>query len=96
MKEGVTENSYGIHVAKLAGVPKVVTEKANEILRSLERKNILTGKKQKQDKKQVEGQFDMYNYKLAEIAHEVDKINLNELTPIDALNTLVRIKEKMK
>lgn len=36
----------------------------------------------------------MFNYKLAEIAHEVDKINLNELTPIDALNVLVRIKEK--
>ena len=36
------------------------------------------------------------NYKLAEIAHEIDKINLNELTPIDALNTLVKIKEKMK
>ncbi len=94
--KGGTDESYGIHVAKLAGVPKIVTEKANEILRSLERKNILTGKKEKTDKKQVEGQFDMYNYKLAEIAHEVDKINLNELTPIDALNTLVRIKEKMK
>lgn len=94
---GGTDESYGIHVAKLAGVPKAVTTKANEILRSLERKNILTGKKQeKQNKKQVEGQFDLYNYKLAEIAHEVDKINLNELTPIDALNTLVRIKEKMK
>ena len=94
---GGTDESYGIHVAKLAGVPKVVTTKANEILRSLERKNILTGKKQeKQSKKQVEGQFDLYNYKLAEIAHEIDKINLNELTPIDALNTLVRIKEKMK
>ena len=94
---GGTDESYGIHVAKLAGVPKAVTSKANEILRSLERKNILTGKKQeKQSKKQVEGQFDLYNYKLAEIAHEIDKINLNELTPIDALNTLVKIKEKMK
>ena len=94
---GGTDESYGIHVARLAGVPKVVTQKADEILRSLERKNILTGQKQeKQDKKQVEGQFDLYHYKLAEIAHEVDKINLNELTPIDALNTLVRIKEKMK
>ena len=94
---GGTDESYGIHVARLAGVPKPVTEKANEILKSLERKNILTGKKEeKKDKKQVEGQFDMYNYKLAEIAHEIDKINLNELTPIDALNTLVKIKEKMK
>ena len=94
---GGTDESYGIHVARLAGVPKLVTEEANKILKSLERKNILTGKKEeKKDKKQVEGQFDMYNFKLAEIAHEVDKINLNELTPIDALNTLVRIKEKMK
>ena len=94
---GGTDESYGIHVARLAGVPKIVTQKADEILRSLERKNILTGKKQeKQDKKQVEGQFDLYNYKLAEIAHEIDKINLNELTPIDALNTLVKIKDKMK
>ena len=94
---GGTDESYGIHVARLAGVPKTVTQKADEILRSLERKNILTGQKQnKEQKKQVDGQFDMYNYKLAEIAHEVDKINLNELTPIDALNTLVRIKEKMK
>ena len=94
---GGTDESYGIHVARLAGVPKGVTEKANEILRTLERKNVMTGKAQeKKDKKQVEGQFDMFNFKLAEIAHELDKVNLNELTPIDALNTLVRIKEKMK
>ena len=95
--EGGTDESYGIHVARLAGVPKVVTKRANEILTSLERKSMLSGKKQeKENKKVVEGQFDMFNYKLGEIAHEIDKINLNELTPIDALNTLVRIKEKMK
>lgn len=95
--KGGTDESYGIHVARLAGVPKSVTQKADEILRTLERKNILTGQKQeKQNKKQVEGQFDLYNYKLAEIAHEIDKINLNELTPIDALNILVKMKEKMK
>ena len=87
---GGTDESYGIHVARLAGVPKAVTQKADEILRGLERKNILTGKKQ-ESKKAVEGQFDMFNYKLAEIAHEIDKVNLNELTPIDALNTLVKI-----
>lgn len=38
----------------------------------------------------------MFNYKLAEIAHEIDRINLNELTPIDALNILSKIKDKMK
>ena len=95
--EGGTDESYGIHVARLAGVPKNVTSRANEILRTLERKSMISGKKaEKENKKIVEGQFDMFNFKLAEIAHEIDKINLNELTPIDALNTLVKIKEKMK
>ena len=95
--KGGTDESYGIHVAKLAGVPKDVTQKANEILRNLERKSILRDKKDtKESKKQVEGQFDMFNYKLAEIAHEIDQVDLNALTPIDALNTLVRMKEKMK
>ena len=92
--QGGTDESYGIHVAKLAGVPQVVVKRSNEILRSLERKSMLS-KKPKEDKKQTEGQLDLYNYKLAEIAHELDKINLNEITPIDALNTLMKIKEKM-
>ena len=50
---GGTDESYGIHVARLAGVPKAVTQKANEILRSLERKNILTGKKQEKENKKT-------------------------------------------
>ena len=93
---GGTDESYGVHVAKLAGVPQVVTKRANEILRSLERKNILSGKVvEKESKKVVAGQLDMGNYKLAEIAQELDKVDLNQLTPIDALNTLVKMKEKM-
>jgi DNA mismatch repair protein MutS len=92
--KGGTDESYGIHVAKLAGVPQEVVKSANEILKGLERKSILINKeKTKEDKKQVVGQLDMYNYKLADIAHELDKINVNELTPIDALNILVKLKE---
>ncbi len=92
--KGGTDESYGIHVAKLAGVPADVVKSANEILKTLERKSILNNKKQeKENKKIVNGQLDMYNYKLADIAHELDKININELTPIDALNILVKLKE---
>ncbi|HOZ54601.1 MAG TPA: DNA mismatch repair protein MutS [Clostridia bacterium] len=95
--QGGTDDSYGVHVAKLAGVPHIVTENANKILKSLERKNILKNKvKVTENKKVVNGQFDMFNFKLAELAHELDKIDTNSLTPIEALNTLIRIKEKIK
>ena len=100
-----TDESYGIHVAKLAGVPKPVVTRAKKILKNLERKYVGTdlcvGPASKEEGhigpslQQQQGQLDMYNYKLAEIAHEIDKINLNELTPIDALNILQKIKEKM-
>ena len=94
--KGGTDESYGVHVAKLAGVPATVTKRANEILKSIERKNVLNNKKiEKQEKGVAEGQLTMYNYKLAEIAHELDKVDVNDLTPIEALNTLVKIKEKM-
>ena len=93
--EGGTDESYGIHVAKLAGVPKNVVTRANKILRSLEKDGVKI-KEEKESKKQVEGQFDLFNLKLADISHELDKININELTPIDALNTLVKLKEMIK
>ena len=93
--EGGTDESYGIHVAKLAGVPKTVVTRANKILQSLEKGGVKI-KEEKEDKKQVEGQFDFYNITLANIATELDKVNLNELTPIDALNTLAKMKEMMK
>ena len=93
--EGGTDESYGIHVAKLAGVPKNVVTRANKILRSLEKGGVKI-KEEKEQKKQVEGQFDLFSLKLADISHELDKINVNELTPIDALNALVRLKEMLK
>ena len=90
-----TDDSYGIYVAKIAGVPQTVVARANKILKTLERKSVQI-KEDTSGKKKQEGQLDMYNYKLAEIAHEIDKINLEELTPIDSLNILAKIKEKMR
>ena len=91
---GGTDESYGIHVAKLAGVAKPVIKRANEILKNIEKKSVLNTSKKEIVKD--DGQLNMYNYKLAEIAHEIDKINLNELTPINALNILEKIKQKME
>ena len=74
-------------------MPRETVSRAKEILSSLERKSKT---QEKENQKQVSGQLDMYNYKIAEVAHEIDKINLDELTPIDALNILVKIKDKIK
>ena len=93
--KGGTDDSYGIHVAKLAGVPTNVTTRANQILKSLEKKDIMTGKI-KQTKGELSGQLDMFNYKIAEVSSEIDKIDINTLTPMEALNTIYRIKEKIK
>lgn len=95
--EGGTDESYGIHVAKLAGVPKEVTNRANEILFKLEKKNIMNGKAEsKSEKAENAGQLSMYNYKLAEIASKLDGVHLDSITPIEALNILQKMKDKMK
>ena len=41
------------------------------------------------------GQMDLYNYRLGEIAEELEKVNLDELTPLNALNILSKMKEKL-
>ena len=92
--KGGTDESYGIHVAKLAGVPKPVVTRANKILNSLEKGGVKI--KEQKEKNQVDGQFDFFNIKLANIATELDKVNLNELTPIDALNILSKMKDELK
>jgi len=98
--EGGADESYGVHVAKLAGVPNPVISRANTILKDLKESNFVY-ESSKENKTKIEkqvasfGQFDLYNYKLGEIANELEKINLNELTPIDALNTLAKLKEKL-
>ena len=94
--EGGTDESYGIHVAKLAGVPKDVTNRANEILFKLEKKNIINGKiDNKSENMKNDGQLSMYNYKLAEISSELDKVELENITPIEALNILQKMKDKI-
>lgn len=92
---GGTDESYGVHVAKLAGVPRDVTKRANDILRTLERRSTLREDK-KQTKSEImeeQGQMSMYNYKLAEIAHQLDLVDLNNMTPMDALNLISKLKD---
>ena len=93
---GGADESYGVHVAKLAGIPNNVTVRANEILKTLKENNF-SNKSEKEPKKAyaMQNQFNLFNYKIGEIASEIDKININELTPIEALNTLMKLKMKL-
>ena len=92
---GGADESYGIYVAKLAGIPNVIVNRANQILNDLKEGSYAVSQIKENKKVKSEPQVDLFNYKLGEIANELEKINLNELTPIDALNTLVKMKNKL-
>ena len=70
--------------------------KKNQQSKMKERQKAIESMMEKESKKQVEGQFDLFNMKLADISRELDKINVNELTPIEALNTLSKLKDMIK
>lgn len=94
---GGADESYGIYVAKLAGIEKSVIKRAKEILKDLE--NVDLAKKTINEKKKKitteEIQVDMFNYKMAEMTRILEKTNLDELSPKDALDVLYRLKEKL-
>ena len=107
---GGSEHSFGIHVAKLAGMPPVVVERANEIMKDLESGSrgasasapkteaappVKTAKPTK--KSNVDGiQLSFFNLEdpvLMQIRDEIKRIDINTLTPIEALNKLNEIKK---
>ena len=94
---GGADGSYGIHVAKLAGVPYAVVNRAKEVLKQLEESDISKRNTKDIGKKStfVSGQVDLFNYKGAAIATELEKLDLNGITPMDSMNILFRLKEKL-
>lgn len=87
---GGTDESYGIHVAKLAGVPKEVVRRANKLLLEIEaKKNIVNIGEIKEEISQSNFE-ELENNK---IISEIKSIDINTLTPIEALNELVNLKK---
>lgn len=97
--EGATENSYGLHVAKLAGVPEEVISRANEILSSIqssaENKIDITSIPEKTEERkpvlQSPGLFSDEEI----ILDEILSCNIDEMTPINALQTISRWKKAL-
>ena len=107
--KGGADRSYGIQVAKLAGVPDLVIDRAKEIAEQL-CDNDITEKVQciavdtKSEKKKPKhyddvdlGQMSLFDtVKDEDILNELQEINISNLTPLDALNTLYRLQNKLK
>lgn len=97
--EGGCDHSYGIQVAKLAGLPQSVISRAKEILSNLERNELtashlpkLALKQNGEQKTQVD-QMDIFEQQEREISAEIEKIEINEMTPMEALNKLNELKQ---
>ena len=95
---GGSEHSFGIHVAKMAGMPSKVLNKAHQILKKLEKSHSneeLTGKV-KSIKDDIQLQFfNLDNPVLEELKDEILKIDINSLTPVEALLKLSELKKKI-
>ena len=95
---GGSEHSFGIHVAKMAGMPKSIVKRANEILKQLETENRQEGigKPIKTVAATGEGYqlnfFQLDDPVLSQVRDEIKNLDVNNLTPIEALNKLNDIK----
>ena len=107
--KGGADRSYGIQVAKLAGVPDPVIERAKEIAEELSYadittrvKDIASGGKETKKKTKKYDEVDMAQMSLFDtvkdddVLEEIKNLDVSHLTPIDALNTLYQLQNKLK
>lgn len=101
--DGAAEQSYGIHVARLAGLPKTVLQRAENVLRGLESEaKINEVNTAGLDKIEKTPQLNLFsqtlfdNTNVRQLVDLIDKVDVNQTTPLEALNQLVQIKNIAK
>ena len=99
LQRGGSEHSFGIHVASMAGMPKSVVSRANEILNEFEKANDrkspakpVAGLAEKREGFQLSF-FQLEDPVLRQIRDEIKNLDINNLTPVEALNKLNEIKK---
>ena len=103
LERGGSEHSFGIHVAKMAGMPKSIVKRANDILKQLEtdnRQQGISGKPMAEMGETRGGMqlsfFQLDDPVLCQIRDEILNLDVNNLTPLEALNKLNDIKRIVK
>ena len=103
LERGGSEHSFGIHVAKMAGMPKSIVKRANDILKQLETDNRQQGISSKSMVEVGETRggmqlsfFQLDDPVLCQIRDEILNLDVNNLTPLEALNKLNDIKRIVK
>jgi len=89
---GSADKSYGIQVAKLAGIPRTIIDRAREILSTLERKERDLVEETRQRPAPVK-QLGLFGGREQQVLDELRALDVEGLTPIQALNTLARVRE---
>lgn len=98
--EGGSEHSFGIHVAKIAGVPPSIIRRANDILHALESNNDQTLLKSKRGEIKVPAYqpalFEISDPVVAELRRDLESADIENMTPLAALNKLNEIKNRLE
>lgn len=93
---GGADKSYGVHVAQLAGIPKPVISRANEILRELEQNAALQAEKA-QIKRAFSGQqLSFLGPEIHPVVEALQALKVEELSPLEALNKLFELQQQVK
>jgi DNA mismatch repair protein MutS len=100
LKEGGSEHSFGIHVAKMAGMPQIVVRKAQQMLTQLESQREDLGENKPKGLPQVGNvqlsMFQLNDPVLEQLRDELMVLDVNTLSPIEALMKLNELKKMMK
>ena len=94
---GGTDKSYGLHVAKLAGVPKTILERSKEILEELESafQKEATGEHLARNKTREPDKDTLFVQKHKSVLEKLASTDVNNLTPVEAMNLLNRIRDEL-
>jgi DNA mismatch repair protein MutS len=96
--EGGTDRSYGIHVARLAGVPKPVLERARQLLSELAVQHVgrpRLSRGRKADRQIDDGQLPLFVDPMVEIRQQLGEVRLDQLSPLEAFELVRKWKERL-